>query len=344
MESRQLRAAAAEQHGSNAADGRRRALHHRRFRRPSLRIDGATGETLWKYRFEEGARGDMAPRSVSRGVEYWTDGKQAAHHRDHPRLQMVSLDAKTGLPDPAFGRNGVVDLYRRFRSADAERRDISSTSPAVVVSNVVVVGAALRRHRTAVEGKHQGLHARIRRADRQTSVDLPHHSPAWRVRQRHVVERFVGLHGQHAVWSPFSADEELGYVYLPVESPTGDFYGGHRPGNNLFAGSLVCLDAKTGKRVWHQQLVHHDIWDYDIASPPNADQHHRQRQTDSSRRAGHKQGYLFVFDRVNGTPVWPIEERQVPKRQRAGRVVLADAAASDEAGAVRSPGRARKRI
>ena len=114
-----------------------------------------------------------------------------------------------------------------------------------------------------------------------------------------------------SVWSPFSADEELGYVYLPVESATGDFYGGHRPGNNLFAGSLVCLDARTGKRVWHHQLVHHDIWDYDLASPPTLINITVGGKPIRAVAQMTKWGYLFAFDRVNGTPVWPIEERPV---------------------------------
>ena len=120
------------------------------------------------------------------------------------------------------------------------------------------------------------------------------------------------------MWSPFSADEELGYVCLPVESPTGDFYGGHRPGNNLFAGSLVCLDAKTGKRVWHQQLVHHDIWDYDIASPPNVINITVNGKPIRAVAQVTKQSYLFVFDRVTGAPVWPIEERKVPPGDTPG--------------------------
>ena len=124
--------------------------------------------------------------------------------------------------------------------------------------------------------------------------------------------------GNTAVWSPFSADEELGYVYLPVESPTGDFYGGHRPGNNLFAGSLVCLEAKTGKRVWHQQLVHHDIWDYDIASPPNLINITVNGKPIRAVAQATKQSYLFVFDRVTGAPVWPIEDRKVPAGDTPG--------------------------
>jgi quinoprotein glucose dehydrogenase len=117
--------------------------------------------------------------------------------------------------------------------------------------------------------------------------------------------------GNTSVWSPFTADEELGYVYLPVESATGDFYGGHRPGNNLFAGSLVCLDARTGKRVWHQQLVHHDIWDYDLASPPTLINITVNGKPIRAVAQTTKWSYLFVFDRVNGTPVWPIENRKV---------------------------------
>ena len=132
--------------------------------------------------------------------------------------------------------------------------------------------------------------------------------------------------GNTAVWAPMSADEELGYVYLPVETPTNDTYGGHRPGNNLFAESLVCLDATTGKRIWHFQFVHHGIWDYDIPTPPIL-----LDVTVSGKRIKAvaqvtKQAFTYVFDRATGQPVWPIEERPVPqsdvpgeRRQRRSR-------------------------
>lgn len=288
--------------------------------RPSVAaIDGATGETLWTYRFDEGPRGDMAPRSVSRGVEYWTDGRQQRVIVITRGYHMVSLDAKTGLPDPAFGRNGIVDLYEDFDQPTPKDGTISSTSPAVVVNNVIVVGAALQagtapRSKANTKGYVRGYDVRTGKRI-WTFHTIPH--PGEFGNETWLNDSWAYT-GNTAVWSPFSADEELGYVYLPVESPTGDFYGGHRPGNNLFAGSLVCLDAKTGKRVWHYQLVHHDIWDYDIASPPTLMNITVNGKPIRAVAQVTKQSYVFVFDRVTGAPVWPIEERKVPAGDTPG--------------------------
>ncbi len=275
-------------------------------------IDAATGETLWTYRIDEGERGDRAPRSVSRGVEYWTDGKQARIILITRGYRMVSLDAKTGLPDRAFGSNGIVDLYDDFDQPRPQDGVISSTSPAVVVRNVIISGAAMvsgtaPRSKENTKGYIRGFDVRSgKRLWTFHTVPNPGEfgNDTW-------LNDSWAYTGNTAVWSPFSADEELGYVYLPVESATGDYYGGHRPGNNLFAGSLVCLDARTGKRVWHQQLVHHDIWDYDLASPPNLINITVGGKPTRAVAQVTKWGYLFAFDRVNGTPVWPIEERPV---------------------------------
>ena len=258
--------------------------------RPSVAaIDGATGETLWTYRLDEGPRGDMAPRSVSRGVEYWTDGKQQRIILITRGYRMVSLDAKTGLPDPAFGRNGVIDLYEDFDQPTPKDGTISSTSPAVVVNNVIVVGAALQagtapRSKENTKGYVRGYD--IRSGKRLwTFHTIPHPgefgNDTW-------LNDSWAYTGNTAVWSPFSADEELGYVYLPVESPTGDFYGGHRPGNNLFAGQprmprredRQARVAPAARPSRHLGLRHR------VAAQP--DQHHRQRQADSRRRAGHQ--------------------------------------------------------
>ena len=286
----------------------------------------------------------MAPRSVSRGVEYWTDGKQQRIIYITRGYRMISLDAKTGLPDPAFGNKGVIDLYDDFDQPTPKDGTISSTSPAVVVNGVVVVGAALQagtapRSKENTKGYVRGYDVRTGKR-LWTFHTIPHPgefgNDTW-------LNDSWAYTGNTAVWSPFSADEELGYVYLPVESPTGDFYGGHRPGNNLFAGSLVCLDAKTGKRVWHHQLVHHDIWDYDIASPPTLINITVNGKPIRAVAQPTKQSYLFVFDRVTGAPVWPIEERPVPAGDTPTRMVRADAAAPHQAGAIRSPGRAGER-
>jgi quinoprotein glucose dehydrogenase len=275
-------------------------------------IDGATGETLWTYRIDEGQRGDIAPRSVSRGVEYWTDGKLARIIVITRGYRMVSLDAKTGIPDPAFGRNGVIDLYEDFDQTAPKDGVISSTSPAVVVRNVIISGAAMvggtaPRSKENTKGYVRGFDVRTgKRLWTFHTVPNPGEfgNDTWQ-------NDSWAYTGNTAVWSPFSADEELGYVYLPVESATGDYYGGHRPGNNLFAGSLVCVDARTGKRVWHQQLVHHDIWDYDLASPPTLINITVNGKPIRAVAQTTKWGYLFVFDRVSGAPVWPIEERRV---------------------------------
>ena len=288
--------------------------------RPSVAaIDGATGETLWTYRFDEGPRGDIAPRSVSRGVEYWTDGKQQRILFVTRGYRLISLDARTGLPDPEFGRSGVVDLYEEFDQPTPKDGTISSTSPPVVVGNVAVIGAALMGG-TAPRSK-ENTKGYVRGYDVRTGKRLwvfhtiPHPgefgNDTW-------LNDSWAYTGNTAVWSPFSADPELGYVYLPVESPTGDFYGGHRPGNNLFAGSLVCLEAKTGKRVWHQQLVHHDIWDYDLASPPTLINITVNGRAIRAVAQPTKWSYVYVFDRVTGEPVWPVEERSAPAGDTPG--------------------------
>ena len=282
------------------------------FRPNVVAIDAATGETLWSYRLDEGVRGDRAPRSVNRGVEYWTDGKQARIVLVTRGFQLVSLDAKTGLPDPAFGKNGVVDLYQDFDQPPPGDGVISSTSPAVVVRNVIIFGAAMvggtaPRSKENTKGYIRGYDIRSgKRLWTFHTIPQPGEfgNDTW-------LNDSWSYTGNTTVWSPFSADEELGYVYLPVETPTGDFYGGHRPGNNLFAGSLVCLDARTGKRVWHQQLVHHDIWDYDLASPPNLINITVNGKPIRAVAQVTKWAHMFVFDRVNGTPVWPVEERKV---------------------------------
>lgn len=282
------------------------------FRPNVVAIDAATGETLWMYRHDEGARGDRAPRSVSRGVEYWTDGKQARIILVTRGYRLVSLDARTGVPDPAFGRNGIVDLYEDFDQPPPQDGVISSTSPAVVVRNVIVAGAAMvggsaPRSKENTKGYIRGFDVRTgKRLWTFHTVPNPGEfgNDTW-------LNDSWAYTGNTTVWSPLSGDEELGYVYLPVESATGDYYGGHRPGNNLFAGSLVCLDATTGKRVWHHQLVHHDIWDYDLASPPTLINIVVSGKPIRAVAQPTKWGYLFAFDRVNGTPVWPIEERRV---------------------------------
>ena len=144
--------------------------------------------------------------------------------------------------------------------------------------------------------------------------------------------------GNTGAWAPLSADEELGYVYIPVEAPTGDFYGGTRRGDNLFSDSLVCLDARTGKRIWHYQLVHHDIWDWDIGAPPILVDINVGGRPIKAVAQVTKQAFTFVFDRVTGKPVWPIEERPVPQSDVPGGEDFAHAAFPHQTRAIRPPG------
>jgi quinoprotein glucose dehydrogenase len=288
-------------------------------RRAVVAVHAETGETLWMYRVDEGERGDLGPRAVSRGVEYWTDGTIARIIHITKGYRLVSLDAKTGVPDPNFGKAGTVDLYEDFDQPTPKDGTIGSSSPAVVVGNTIVVGGALLagtapRSKENTKGYVRGYDVRTgKRTWIFHTIPLP-----GQVGHDTWFDNSASYTGNTGVWTPFSADEALGYVYLPVESATGDFYGGHRPGNNLFAGSLVCLDAKTGKRIWHRQLVHHDIWDYDLGSPPNLIDITVNGRAIRAVALVTKWSHLYVFDRVTGEPVWPIEERSVPKGDAPG--------------------------
>ena len=289
-------------------------------------IDAASGETLWLYRADEGVRGDRAPvrAAAGRGVSYWTDG------RGDERIilvtkgyRLIALNARTGVPIATFGDDGIVDLYEDHSEGldrpPLEDGQITLNSPATVVGDVIVVGAALRATAPAKEFP-AGF---VRGFDARTGEQL------WLFRTIPQADEFGNdtwgsdswrYSGNTGVWAPMSADEELGYVYLPVETPTNDLYGGHRPGDNLFAESLVCLDAKTGERIWHFQFVHHGIWDYDIPTAPTLIDITVGGRRIKAVAQVTKQAFTYVFDRVTGEPVWPIEERPVPQSTVPGEV------------------------
>ncbi len=283
-------------------------------RRSAVAIDAATGETLWIYRFDEGERGKTAPRQTSgRGVSYWTDGKEERVIFLTPAYFMIALDAKTGRPFPDFGRDGVVDLKENLdRPVDRVKDSIGSSSPAIVVGDVVVVGAALPSGGQPPTKEMPAAH--VRGYDVRTGKRLwifhtiPEPGELGNETWENESWRYTGNTG---VWTTFSADPDLGYVYLPTEAPTGDYYGGHRHGDNLFSQSIVCLDVKTGKRIWHYQTVHHDIWDYDLPAAPVLGNIRVDGREIPAVTVVTKQGFTFVFDRRTGEPVWPIEERPV---------------------------------
>lgn len=284
-------------------------------RRDVVAVDGATGETLWMYRLDEGPRGSVVARTVNRGLAFWTDGKGDDRILlVSPGFQLIALNAKNGAPLPAFGSNGLVDLTEGLDRPVVKPGQIGSSSPAIVVRDTVIVGAALLTgtapvSKNNVPGYIRGFDVRTGRK-LWTFRTIPHEgefgNETW-------LDDSWKLTGNTGAWPPLSADEELGYVYIPVESPTGDFYGGNRHGDNLFSDSLVCLEARTGKRIWHYQLVHHDIWDWDVAAPPILlDVTVGGRKIKAVAQVT-KQAYTYVFDRVTGKPVWPIEERPVPQ-------------------------------
>jgi quinoprotein glucose dehydrogenase len=293
-------------------------------RRDVVAIDAATGETLWMYRLDEGARGVSAPRrSSGRGVSFWRGRDSHETSRVFvisPGFQLVALDARTGRPVSSFGAGGIVDLKSGLPRVDElPKTPPGSSSPPVIVGDVVVVGVAFSAggappSKTAVPGWVRAYDARTG-ALRWTFHTVPQQGDVGVDTWGEESWRYTGNTG---LWSPFSADAARGYVYLPIEAATGDFYGGHRHGNNLFSDTLVCIEANTGRRLWHYQIIHHDIWDYDIPAPPVlADITVAGKKIPALVQVT-KSGLAFVFDRLTGKPVWPIEERRVPQSDVPG--------------------------
>jgi quinoprotein glucose dehydrogenase len=277
-------------------------------------LDATSGQVLWLWRYQEGARFDEAPRKGSgRGVAFWSDGDESRVIDISPGYLLVSLDAETGIPDPNFGDNGIVDLYVGLRNADDPRYpfpDIGISAPPLVMNDVIVVGAAHRtggRPRSKINTKGD-----IRGYDVHTGKLLWtfHTIPA---RGEYGYESWItgnDITGNSGVWASISGDPELGHVYLPIEDATGDYYGGDRHGDNLFSSGIVAVDVKTGERQWHYQFIHHDIWDWDVPSSPiTADLPNGRKIVMSVT----KQAWVYTFDRLTGEPVWPIIERPVPQ-------------------------------
>jgi quinoprotein glucose dehydrogenase len=279
-----------------------------------LALDATSGQILWLWRPQEGQRYDDAPRKgAGRGVSFYRDGDETRIVTITPGFQLVSLDAKTGIPDPDFGNNGVVDMYVGLRNAFADGYDdldIGSSMPPLVMNDVIVVGPAHRvgmrpRSKTNVVGDVRGYDARTGE-HLWTFHTIPERGE---VGYETWLDSGVEFTGNAGVWAQLSGDPERGHVYLPVESATGDRYGGDRPGDNLFANALVTVDVKTGERIWHYQLIHHDIWDWDNPSAPVAATLPNGRDVVMQVT---KQSWVYTFDADTGEPVWPIEERPVP--------------------------------
>ena len=288
-------------------------------------LDASTGKELWRY--DPKAYEDGQPPNgqgfAHRGVVAWRDPSTSLRASAgglrifiNARYRLIQLDARTGAPVPTFGKDGIVDLSEGLVWA-INKRHYTNTSPPIVYKDLIIVGNGV--------------------GDRLTyKNDPPGDVRAFSARTGKLVWKFNTIPqrgefgnntwdagswqftGHTNVWAPMSLDDARGLLYMPVSTPSNDYYGGRRPGQNLFAESIVCLDANTGKRKWHYQIVHHGLWDYDPASAPNL-----VTITVDGKRIDAvvqltKQGFAFVFDRVTGKPVWPIEERPVPRSNVPG--------------------------
>jgi quinoprotein glucose dehydrogenase len=289
-------------------------------RRSVVALDARTGEVIWTHSMREGRRAAVSPRQLSgRGLSYWTDGRgddRVVYVTTGYRL--VELNAKTGQPIASFGTNGVLDLkqgvvYGNRQPIDLETGEIGVHSTPTIVGDTVIVGSAFREGATVPT--HNNTKGLVRAFDVKTgrllwtfnTIPRPGEfgNETWE-------NDSWSTNGNTGVWTQISVDEELGMVYLPIETPSSDFYGGHRPGNNLFSESIVAVDLRTGQRKWHYQLVHHPIWNFDNCCASLLLDINVNGRAVKALAQPSKQGFLYVLDRVTGTPVWPIEERPVP--------------------------------
>jgi len=287
-------------------------------RRAVVALDAATGELIWVHGEKEGARGAVAPRQLSgRGPAYWSDGKEARIFYVTPGYRLVALDAKTGQRVGSFGDNGAVDLKAtddQTISPDLTSGEIGWQSAPTVVGDEVLVGSAFREGFTPTSYRNNKGSARAYDARSGGKLWEFHTIPqkgepgyeTW-------LKGSADYTGNTGVWTEITADAQAGLAYLPVESPTSDFYGGKRPGNNLYANSLVAVDLKTGKMKWFFQFIHHEVWDYDMSSPPLLMDINVNGKPVKAVASPTKQGMLYVFDRMTGKPVWPIPEKPAPK-------------------------------
>lgn len=275
-------------------------------------IEATSGKELWRFDSESWKAGRPTNLGFNhRGVALWQSKGASRILMPTNDGRLWSLDSITGKPDPEFGEGGVVDLTAGL-GRDVDRKLYSVISAPTVVGDTVVVGSSIMdapRTKEMPPGHVRGFDVRT------GEQNWMFHTIAQRGEAG--VETWEDdswiKTGNTNVWTLMSADPETGYVYLPTGTPTNDWYGGHRKGDNLFAESLVCVDAATGEKVWHFQMVHHGLWDYDLPAAPNLVDIVVDGAPIKAVAQVSKQGFLYVFDRLTGKPVWPIEERAVPQ-------------------------------
>jgi quinoprotein glucose dehydrogenase len=274
-------------------------------------IDAATGKTQWVY--DPGAwKGATPPNHgfVHRGVAYWADGKDQRILFGTGDGYLICLNAQTGKPVSTFGQEGRIDLTQGLGRA-VDRKLYAVTSPPIICRDVVIVGSSILDFPFAKEmppGDVRGFDVRTGKliwSFRSVPGEGEFGQETWE-------QESWKTTGSANVWTMMSADETLGYVYLPFGTSANDHYGGQRPGNGLFGESLVCLDARSGKRIWHFQMAHHGVWDYDLPAAPNLIDIRGNGKLIKAVAQVSKHGFCYVFDRVTGKPIWPIEERPVP--------------------------------
>ena len=275
-------------------------------------LDPATGEELWVFDPESYRLGPPNFSPVqTRGIEYWSDGEVERIFLATLGKQLVSIDLQTGEPDPEFGDNGFIDLKQDLGRLEFEMNNITHGAPPIAVGNSVIVGSKIfdySMNNRSPPGHVRAYDARTGEFKwRFNTIPQPgeEFNETWE-------NGSWAIAGNTNVWTYMSADDELGIVYMPTSTPTNDYWGGYRLGENLYAESIVALNAETGERIWHFQTVHHGLWDYDIASAPNLVDIVVDGESIKAIAQVSKTGFTYVFDRVTGEPVWPIEEIPVP--------------------------------
>jgi quinoprotein glucose dehydrogenase len=278
----------------------------------AMAIDAKTGDTLWSYSSEAYKAGRPPNLGyISRGVGYWERGGDQRIYMATSDSRLICLNARTGLPVKSFGTDGAADLMQGVPKV-TRGRGYGHPSAPMICRDTVIVGSSIS------DGpiRKEGIPGQVKGFDVETGAlkwtfnIIPQPGEFGADTWEDGANEYTG---NANVWTNISVDEELGYVYLPTSTPTNDFYGGHRKGDGLFAESLVCLNADTGERVWHFQMVHHGLWDYDIPCAPNLVDIVVDGIPIKAVAQATKFGFVFVFDRVTGKPVWPIEERAVPQ-------------------------------
>ena len=283
-------------------------------------INAGTGKTVWTFEPQPADIGGRGASLVLRSLAYWTDGvdKRVFHNSGDGRL--IAVDGKTGKAASGFGKNGWIDL-RPGITDGTPVTDVGSVSPAIVVGNVIVVqtipGGA--RNKEAAPGHIRGFDVKTGELV-WTFHMVPRKGEYGYDTWENGAADYVGNSG---TWTMMSADVERGLVYVSGDTPSNDFYGGERLGDGLFAESVVCIDAKTGKRVWHFQVVHHGIWDYDVPAAPILHDIVKDGKRIPVATVLTKQSNVFVFDRVTGEPIWPIEEKPFPASKIPGEKLSA---------------------